>query len=418
MNGKELNMATDDKTLERNLQPVPAFTTTPKPALPQTPIAPLAKGVDPLAIPVGAATIPSQIRPAAPQPTTPAQPLARQFTAPAPKPSVAQQSTAAYGTTPGARADIIYGATGSTKTSRLGDVAEYVWRKYRQRSRLVTADSGGYEAIEALVRTKDNPDGIIDVFALGQHRTNLYESMEKLTLGWWPENRDDPQSKLLPPSQNGLADVGAYLIEGLTSWCELMMRTNLTDLKNINVPRSDNEKSNLLSSGEFQHRFASQTDYGSIQQIIAEFVRNTGMLPVRKVVWTALEQRGEDDQKKPVYGPDIIGKKATGQCGPWFGNFLHLDFITVTEKVKSPLGTGDIDTQVPKPFLFLRQHIDPTDPFKIPWPAKTRASKAHWNEVPPIMAPDMVKFYTFMDGLLQKERDAREAKKQATSVEK
>lgn len=334
--------------------------------------------------------------------TAAARPLANQ--------TMARQTLASFGMAPGARADLLYGESGTTKTSRLGDIAEYLFKRYGKRSRLITADTGGWEVIEDLVRTDDNPDGIIDAFALVQHRTNLYETMQKLCLGFWPEDPRDPQSRLLPPTQNGLKEFSGVFYEGLTSWCDIAMNTNVTDLEHVRVPRSEAEKENLIESGEFKRRFSSQTDYGSIQEFIAACVRDSGMLPMAKVVWTALEQKGEDDQKKPVLGPDIIGRKATGKCGPWFGNLIHIDLVPVNVEVPDPINPAKkIVVAKPKPIMFLRSHIDPLDPFKLSWPAKTRALRKFWDSVPDFMEPDMGKFYEMMDAIVAKGIAARRA---------
>lgn len=347
----------------------------------------------PKAIPPGTSAVGTRPLPPRP-PQTPMRPTNNEST-------IAQQAQASYGVA-GDRADLLYGTTGTTKTSRLGDIAEYLKRKYKKNSRLISADPGGWEVIQSLV-----DDGTVSAFALIQSRKNLYETMNRLCLGYWPQNPEDPQSPLVPPQQNGLKDVGGVFFEGLTSWCDLMMRVNTTDLVNVQVPRSEAEKFNKIKSGDFERRFASQTDYGSIQDDIAAFVRDSGMLPVKKVVWTALEQKGEDDQKKPVYGPDLIGRKATGRCGPWFGNFIHMDFMLTSNQVKAPAGEGTITVQKLVPVMFLRNHLDSNDPTKIPWPAKTRAPRTMWNAVPDFFEPRMDKFYEFMDGLLEKEKAER-----------
>lgn len=304
---------------------------------------------------------------------------------------------AALGPVAGARADLIYGPTGSTKTSRLGDIAEYTMRKFNKKSRLFSADPGGWEPIDDLTKSDARPDGIIETFALIQHRDKLYETVQKLCLGWWPRDPRDPQSELLSPAHNSFRDVGALFIEGLTSISDILFHTNMTDLQNIRVPEMP--ENSRITSGEYVRRFAGRSDYMGVQDSIAEFVRDSGMLPAR-VVWTATEQKGEGENKKPVYGPDIVGQKATGKCGPWFGNMIHLVKVPFSEMVDDPLRPGQkIRVERPKPFMFLRDHIDPNDPYKLPWPAKTRAPRKRWSEVPDFMPPDMGKFYELMDKL-------------------
>jgi hypothetical protein len=176
-------------------------------------------------------------------------------------------------------------------------------------------------------------------------------------------------------------------------------------LENVLAPRSESEKANLIRSGTFRHRFSSQTDYGSIQDIIGEFIRNSGMLPVLKCVWTGHETTGgEDENKRPIYGPDFIGKKATGKCGPWFGNMIHMDLLPVMVAAKDPL-------EQLRPFMFLRSHVDPNDGLKRPWPAKTRALRKYWDKVPDVVEPRMDKVYALLDELFDKERAERNKEK-------
>lgn len=300
------------------------------------------------------------------------------------------------------RADLIYGATGSTKTSRLGDIAEYVMRRYQQPSRLISADPGGWEPIEGLVH-----EGIIKPFAVIQHRRDIYETMAKLCLGYWPANPEDAQSPLLPPKQNGLQNIGAILIEGLTSWCDILMHVNLTDMQRVKVPEMP--KDSQVTSGEYVRRFSGRSDYGGIQDTIADFVRDSGTIPVKRVVWTALENMdAEDESKRPTYGPDLIGKKATARCGPWFGNMFHLMKTPVRVERPDPVEASKKITVVKlKPMVYLCDHINPDDPRKIPWPAKTRAPKALFDQVPDVMPPDMDAVYEMLAKLQAQDRDKR-----------
>jgi hypothetical protein len=325
---------------------------------------------------------------------------------PRPVTSTPITTLASFGPIAGGRADLLYGATGATKTSRLGDVAEWIKQKYGLESRMISADPGGWSVIEELVKSKDNPTGIINTFALIQHREYLYETVQKLCLGWWPSDPTNPQSVLVAPKDNGLRDIGALFIEGLTSICDILFHTNMTDLENIQVPEMP--KDSRITSGEYVRRFAGRSDYMGVQDAIAEFVRDSGMLPVKKVIWTALEQKGEGENKKPVYGPDISGQKATGRCGPWFGNMLHIQKTARDVQVDDPSLSGrKITVSKAIPFIYLRDHIDPTDTYKLPWPAKTRAPRKLWQKVPDFMEPDLAKFYTKMDELEAEAKAAR-----------
>lgn len=308
----------------------------------------------------------------------------------------------------GAKADMIYGETGSTKTSRLGDAAEYIMRRYAKRSRLVSADPGGWEPIQSLI-----DDGTVEAFALVPERKNLIEAMQKLTQGWWPANVNDPQSELKPPA---MAEVGCVMFESATSWCGLMLQTYAGEVQwneatksisatNVRVPEMP--KDSFIKSGSYVRRFFGRSDYGGVQSSIAEFIRNSGMLPVHKVIWTALETQGKDEAKRPVYGPDFAGQALTGVCGPWFGNLLHLDFVPQESTVQ--VGGKAMKVVKPQPFLFLRNHIDPADQYGLVYPAKVRAPRTLWSKVPDSMEPRLDKLYDLLDSLAAEEAAARTA---------
>lgn len=337
-----------------------------------------------------------------PRPAPPPTPPIRQPTSTTD--TTARSAMASYGPKAGARADLIYGDTGTTKTTQLGWVAQWIKQKYGLPSRLVSADPGGWETIQA-----DVDDGTIQAFALNGHRTNLYEAVEKLCLGYWPKDVNDPESPLMPPRDNGLRDIGGVFFEGLKSICDLLMRVHTVDIQNIAVPEMPDPTKTRISSGSYIQRFTGRSDYMGIGDAIAAFVRDSGMLPVKRVIWTSQEQQGHNEKTNQVfYGPDIVGQKPTQNCGPWFGSMVHMDLVPVAVQVKDPLNDqAKITVQKPVPFMFLRSHIDPADPFKRTWPAKPRAPRQFWHEVPDYMEARMDKYYILMESLLEKQKAAQ-----------
>lgn len=369
-------------------------------AAPAQQAAPAAPPVKPA--PVSAAKAPA---PAPPRPTPPAAPPRT------PQQAVASLSTAkiamaSYGPVAGARADLFYGDTNTTKTTQLGWVAHWLRETTGKTSRLISADPGGWETIQA-----DVDDGTIDAFALNGHRLNLYETVEKLCLGFWPKDVKDPESPMVPPRDNGLRDIGGVFFEGLKSICDLLMRVHTVDIQNISVPEMPDPTKTRILSGSYIQRFTGRSDYMGIGDAIAAFVRDSGMLPVKRVIWTSQEQQGHNEKTNQVfYGPDIVGQKPTQNCGPWFGNLIHMDMVPVNVPVPDPLNPQTkITVQRPAPFMFLRSHIDPADPFKRSWPAKTRAPRQYWSEVPDYMEARADKFYIFMESLLAKEKAMKES---------
>ena len=303
------------------------------------------------------------------------------------------------------KVNLIYGDTSSTKTSRLGDAAEYYVAKTGKPVRGVFSDTGGYDAISTLVADKK----VIPFILSANHRENLIEDMDKLSRGWWPQDPDDPKSKLV--YEDKLADkCSAYLFDGATSWCQIMMTFHEGAVKYVQASDSivatgvrvpEMPKDSFIRSGDYLRRFTGRSDYGGVQARIKEFIRNSAMLPV-PAEWSALETKGTDEGKRPVYGPDFIGQALTGVCGPWFGNILHLDLIaTPSEEV---VAGRKIQIVKASPFMFTKPHIDPDDPSKVPYMAKTRVDKRLWDKVPTVMAPDLKAFYELVDKL---QEDAR-----------
>jgi hypothetical protein len=382
-----------------------------KAPVPQAPPPLVTKPAAPKPVPQGAA---APVKPA-PAPQAPAKPAAAppRPTPPATPPRTPQQAAAnistakmamaSYGPVAGARADLFYGDTNTTKTTQLAWTADYLRQKYGKPSRLVSADPAGWESIQDAV-----DDGTIEAFALGGHRSNLYETVEKLCLGFWPKDVKDPESPLVAPRDNGLKDIAGVFFEGLKSICDLLMRLHTVDLQNISVPEMPKES--RITSGSYVQRFTGRSDYMGIQDAIAAFVRDSGMLPVHKVIWTSQELQSHIEKTGQVrYGPDIVGQAPTGSCGPWFGNFIHMDMINVQVQAEDPIEKGKKITVLrPSPFMFLRSHIDPSDPFKRNWPAKTRAVRSQWHKVPDYMEPRADKFYSMMDALVEEAKKLKQ----------
>lgn len=305
------------------------------------------------------------------------------------------------------KVDMIYGESKTTKTSRLGDAAEYYFKKTGKPARGVFSDTGGYDAIQKLV-----DEGIVIPFILSPERgATLLEDMDRLSQGWWPADPSDPKAKLV---KGPLDSISVMLFDGATSWCELMAYYHERSVKfsqqgdnimmvptNVRVPEMP--KDSFVKSGDFGFRFLGRSDYMGVQGAITSFIRNTAFLAV-PAIWTAVEAKSADEFSKPCYGPDFFGNKLTGKCGKWFGNLLHLDQIATKQTVD--VGGKKIEVTKASPFLFTTPHIDPDDPYKIPYMAGTRVDKSLWDKVPPVMEPRLDKFYELIDSLMKQAKGA------------
>src|SRR6266403_2598318 len=108
----------------------------------------------------------------------------------------------------GPKCDLCYGRTGSTKTTQVGHLAEYIYEKFGKRTRLVSASPGGWKSIEHLVKSVDNPEGFIDAQHLSLMTPFPLEVVTRYCQGWWP----DAAGKMI---RSDLSEVGAYAFEGM-----------------------------------------------------------------------------------------------------------------------------------------------------------------------------------------------------------
>lgn len=261
-----------------------------------------------------------------------------------------------------AKADLIYGATGTYKTSQIGHAALYILEKYQKTTRVVSADGGGGDdVLKSLIDA-----GIIEVWPI-RLREHLIEAIDKACQGYWPADPNDPKSLLLPPTdkRNGLNEIGLIGFEGLTSFGSSVM----TKLKKPGVQLSQ-DPAFVLRDGETDYAGGSMAAFGFVQDRIFDYVMKSHMIPfVEKVLWTGLEAKGEEEGTRiPIFGPAIEGKKATGKAGQWFGNMFHMEAATHTIGVDEASQQVRLVTPV---YMYLKPHADANS--GITFPAKARA---------------------------------------------
>jgi hypothetical protein len=285
------------------------------------------------------------------------------------------------------RADLLYGASKCRKTTNCGLAAEYFFKKTGKRARHITADGGGYEPIEPLVHA-----GLIDVWALNEWPHPI-EAMDQACQGWWPEDTQNVSSKIVPPTAATWQQIGFISIEGLTSNGDLILR-HLRDTK----ARLSQDPAYTWRDGTHEYSGSNMSYYGFVQDRLYDFVMKTQMLPVERVLWTALEGKGEEEGTKvPVYGPAIAGKKSIGKAPQWFGNCLHTELLVSQESVDPKTKQLTLKQDV---VMYLRPHADPIN--KVAFPAGTRAPYQFAKELPEYMEPDVAKLYEQLDLLKQK----------------
>ncbi len=111
----------------------------------------------------------------------------------------------------------------------------------------------------------------------------------------------------------------------------------------------------------------SRGTYNFIQQKTEAYVRLLKALPCPWAYVTTHESKGEDTQKRTVFGPSILGKAATDKVASWFCCTLHHESYMVNSEVKT--AKGNINVTRPGIRAYFIRHPDPETP-NIYWPAK------------------------------------------------
>lgn len=272
----------------------------------------------------------------------------------------------------------LYGSSGSFKTTQVKFFSHYIAETTGKSTLLFSADGGGWSACDPEVAA-----GMIRPYRADVSTLPL-QILRLISKGYWPEHPEETRPEKINMVPMDFNEVGGIAIEGLTSIGSVVMRY-LPD-NNISVGGEERDKKGMMfrlqvnvDGALHTEQYGSNTrgDFGFSQRFIEGFISNLTSLPVRHVLPTALESKTEDDDRSTIYGPSMPGKKATAQCGAWFGNLLHAQDYTVvrTVKVPNPQKPGEMmDSQVGENVvrIYFKKHPDPVT--SIPFPAKPRVT--------------------------------------------
>ena len=351
-----------------------------------------------------------------------------------------------------AYADLYFGASRTGKTTQIGKAAQRAKRIYGGSSRLVTADLGTLDTIQA-----DIDEGIIKVWNL-RNNAHVMQAIDKACQGYWPQDMDDPNSPLMAPTiityvgkctkcgetatgsrqgqqgpcskcknivtfnmvravnpNNDLTKVSLYAFEGITSFCDGIMDEMSSE---GSVALGDKEAPLSYMSGETKFSGNSGGDFGLTQKTIPTWVaRSTSIPNIKQLIWTGLEGRGfvegtdkrVDDGKGrtkivgvPMYGVLIPGggaaAKVVGKIPSMFRHMLH--FETVEKAAKA--ADGGPDTMNIEYRMYTKPHSDPMGIVFVCGLRIRSEFQAEFNKWPAWMEPDVGKLYDKIDELQQR----------------
>ncbi len=265
---------------------------------------------------------------------------------------------------------LIYGDTNRYKTTNVGRFARYIYETTGKRTRLISADGGGWEPIQAYVDS-----GIIEPLRVVEV-LNPLSLIRVLQEGLWPEMEGNQiavnDKGLVKVTKKGLEDVGAYAIEGLTSLGSLILRWQATSGVKIGEDVVGKFQESVVVDGRVEQEIFSspaRAHYGFAQNTVMDLLIHFSALPVSRVLFTAHEGKGQDDvSNQPVYGPQAVGKALTSRIPMNVGDMLHFDAV--------PNKEGKLEARA-----YYETHPDHYT--RIPWPAKVRLEA---QEIPQLQA--------------------------------
>jgi len=259
-----------------------------------------------------------------------------------------------------ARSGLIYGPTGTFKTTAVAHFARWIAEQTGKATLLFSSDGGGWEPVEEEVRA-----GMIRPYRCDPNTIPL-PIVRKVSQGYWPENPEEPDVSLLNFRPVNWAEVGGIAVEGLTSLGTMLMR-HAAD-KNLKMGEEATSKFSqpIRVDGQIVYETfggSSKGHYGGVQNQLYSMVTNFQSLPVHYVLFTGHEKRYAEDGELQC-GVSVPGKAITALVPTWVGDCIHAQDIRVPVKVKvpDPAKGGELTEQevvrIYARYYFVK-HVDP-----------------------------------------------------------
>lgn len=267
--------------------------------------------------------------------------------------------------------DIYYGSPGSAKTRSIIELILHVHATTGKTAVVYTGDgSYGFYQDTGLVEK-----GIIRLMDFSI-RDNPFETLQMCSEGLWPDEPENPTSKMKKLPAAEFANVGLWIFEGASVAGNYIMGTKKGGLAQ-RAAEGDvigQDSPIFLKDGELKIGGNAGAHYNVGQRQMLSFILRTKSLP-GMVIWTAHEriddgERGgsfakgqggvKDRISEKCIGPEIVGKALTSSISREFRNTLH--FTTASKKVQDGIDkltgkTNYVDKTEYR--VYTEDHFDP-----------------------------------------------------------
>ncbi len=285
--------------------------------------------------------------------------------------------------------ELYFGAPGSAKTRSIIEVLKLHLEKNPDKLVRVYTGDGSKVMYELAVKAKIIPADRLKIMDFVV-RQSPFTTCQQITEGWWPENENDPTSKMKKLTPQEVQNTCAWVYEGTS----VMGNYMLGDAKGGLAQRAADgevigQESNIRITDDADYKFGGNAPahYGLAQRHLLQNILRSKALP-GLVIWTAHE-RVDDGERggglKPgtndkvrisdkQIGAELCGKALTGSISREFVNTLH--FMTASKKTAS--GTDSVSgktSYVDKAEfrVYTRPHYDPDGIVSLQYQALNRA---------------------------------------------
>ena len=214
-----------------------------------------------------------------------------------------------------ARTLLLYGKTGSTKTSNAGQLIEYLYERFQVPVRGVFGDNRGP------VQTQVNSGKLIP-WDITTHPDPL-GCIIAASKGYWPSKLDDgvATGPLKMTTTDEMQGISGYLCEGLSENGQLIMRDREDKKISTGEPLVAETLEPITGQADLKIAYAmgSRGTYQFAQIQTHRYVKNGfAKLNVPWAIFTAHQIRTFDKYNNRVLGPVIVGKALVESIPQWF----------------------------------------------------------------------------------------------------
>ena len=292
------------------------------------------------------------------------------------------------------RIECYYGESGSAKSSAVAALIEKVFRETGKSFRVYVGDGSAATYQDW---------GLCDVGAVHLCDYTIRDwpvtTLQQITEGMWPEDPEDPKSKMRKLTPEELAKNAGWVLEGLSVGSNYLMGNKKGGLAEqagrgvkigqdspISIKDLDTGPTGAYIQGSGPGTTVGgnpPAHYNVAQRQMLTNIERSKQLP-GIVIWSAHERAGEDSvTQEKVIGPEVAGKALSAGLSKHFNNTLHFTIATKVTGKTADATTGKSVSGVLNEYrLYTRDHMDPDGLTAVKYKAVTRTPR-----------PDMIRDY-------------------------